>query len=150
MDHCWENRLINGQAEYRDIRQTHWDDVAASMEQRRGLGGYYHKRLSNLIKFIIPAGQKVLEIGSGDGDLLSSVEPCLGIGIDLSQKMCSTAKSNHPDLLIIQADAHYLPINEKFDFIILSDLINDLWDVQQVLKQVQRLCHKRTRIIINS
>jgi len=150
MDHSWENRLINGQAEYRDIRQTHWDDVAASMEQRRGLGGYYHKRLSNLIKFIIPAGQKVLEIGSGDGDLLSSIEPSLGLGIDLSPKMCSAAKSNHPGLLFIQADAHYLPINGKFDFIILSDLLNDIWDAQQVLKQVSRLCHKRTRIIINS
>jgi len=150
MDRNWDNRLINGQAEYRDIRQDHWDKVADSMKLWRGLGGYYHNRLSYLIKFIIPTGQKVLEIGSGGGNLLRSVKPSLGLGIDLSQKMCSAGKSHHPNLLFIQADAHYLPINEKFDFIILSDLMNDLWDAQQVLKQVRKLCHQRTRIIITS
>jgi len=38
---------------------------------------------------------------------------------------------------------------EKFDYIILSDLLNDLWDVQTVLEQIHRHCNANTRIIIN-
>ena len=40
-------------------------------------------------------------------------------------------------------------INETFDVIILSDLVNDLWDVQRVFEQIKPLCTPRTRIIIN-
>ena len=41
-------------------------------------------------------------------------------------------------------------LSEKFDVIILSDLVNDLWDVQTVLQQVRQLTTPRSRIIINS
>jgi hypothetical protein len=40
-------------------------------------------------------------------------------------------------------------IKETFDVIVLSDLVNDLWDVQRVLEQIKPLCHPRTRILMN-
>ena len=36
-----------------------------------------------------------------------------------------------------------------FDVIILSDLVNDLWDVQGVFEQVRALCDSHTRLILN-
>ncbi len=136
--------------DYMGARKAHWDRVASSLDQWRGLGGYYHRRLSYLVRDIIPPGQKVIEIGSGDGALLNSVKPAFGIGIDLSGKMCQHAGENFNQIHLIQADAHFLPVREKFDFIILSDLLNDLWDAQEVIKQIKPLCHQRTRIIINT
>ena len=50
----------------------------------------------------------------------------------------------------MHADAHALNLSEKFDVIILSDLVNDLWDVQTVFKNVSQLTTPRSRIIINS
>ena len=56
----------------------------------------------------------------------------------------------HPDLEFIRADAHDLStIKETFDIIILSDLVNDLWDVQRVLEQIRPLCQPHTRILMN-
>ena len=40
-------------------------------------------------------------------------------------------------------------LDEKFDFIILSDLVNDLWDVQQIFERLAAVCTPQTRIIIN-
>ena len=37
----------------------------------------------------------------------------------------------------------------EFDFIICSDLLNDLWDVQSVFEKISPHCHPRTRILIN-
>ena len=37
-----------------------------------------------------------------------------------------------------------------FDFIICSDLVNELWDVQEVFEVVARHCHPSTRVITNS
>jgi hypothetical protein len=36
-----------------------------------------------------------------------------------------------------------------FDVIILSDLLNDLWDVQATFVHIRRYCHARTRIVFN-
>jgi hypothetical protein len=64
--------------------------------------------------------------------------------------MLQRAREQHPHLDFIHADAHDLSsINESFDIIILSDLVNDLWDVQRVLEQVKRISTPHTRIIIN-
>jgi hypothetical protein len=43
-----------------------------------------------------------------------------------------------------------LDLTEKFDVIILSDLVNDVWDVQTVFQNIAKLTTSRTRIIINS
>jgi len=48
------------------------------------------------------------------------------------------------------ADAHDLEPGETFDVIICSDLVNELWDVQQVLEQARKLSHSGTRVIINN
>jgi ubiquinone/menaquinone biosynthesis C-methylase UbiE len=124
--------------------------VARSLSSWRGLGNYYHRRLSSLLQNQIPKNQKVLEIGCGDGNLLSSLSPSVGVGIDFSSQMCLRARSTHPELKIIQADAQSLPIRGMFDIIILSDLLNDVWDVQQVLQQTQEISSQETRVFINS
>ena len=49
-----------------------------------------------------------------------------------------------------EADAHDLSsVHGSFDAIILSDLVNDLWDVQGVFEQVRALCNSHTRLILN-
>lgn len=93
---------------------------------------------------------RILEIGCGLGDLLASLKPRFGVGIDFSQQIIQRAKQKHPQLNFVQADAHELPLKGTFDVIILSDLANDLWDVQHVFEAFQPLCHPGTRVLINS
>src|SRR5665647_565720 len=50
----------------------------------------------------------------------------------------------------MQADAHELDPKTKFDFVILSDLVNDLWDVQSVLQNIRSFTTPKSRIIITS
>jgi SAM-dependent methyltransferase len=134
---------------YQKERQEHWNKVAHSLSSWKGWGNYYHKRLSAILQNQIPINQKVLEIGCGNGDLLISLSPSVGIGIDFSPQMCLRAKSHHPELKILQADAQSLPVSGSFDFIILSDLLNDVWDVQLVLEQTRKISSQHTRIFIN-
>ncbi|MCX7681741.1 MAG: glycosyltransferase [Anaerolineae bacterium] len=135
---------------YQQSRQAHWDAVARRMDIRPGWGGYYHRRLTQVYRFLVPPGQRVLEIGCAQGDLLAALEPAVGVGVDFSLEMLRRAAQRHPHLRFVQADAHAISLNETFDVIILSDLLNDLWDVQRVLQEVARLSTPRTRLIINS
>lgn len=115
-----------------------------------GTGRYYHHRLARIYQNIVPEHQRVLELGCGRGDLLAALKPSLGVGIDFSAKMVEAASRHHPELRITLGDIHDLPVQSGFDYIILSDLVNDLWDVQRVFDQVAGACSPSTRVIINS
>lgn len=119
------------------------------MENWSGWGGAYHRRLAEVYRSLVAPGLRVLEIGCGRGDLLAELEPALGVGVDFSSAMLHTASTRHPNLCLIQADAHSLPLSGDFDIIILSDLVNDLWDVHAVFEEVARLSGPQTRILLN-
>ena len=135
---------------YQGERIAYWDRLARQSDRWRGLGGYYHRRLTQVYQFLVPPGKCVLEIGCARGDLLAALRPARGVGVDFSNEMLQRAARRHPELEWVQADAHALSLDEKFDYIILSDLINDLWDVQAVFQQVARVSHPRTRLILNT
>lgn len=129
-------------------RIAHWDDLAG--EARNRFSRYYHQRLTQVYRHLVAEGQRVLELGCGLGDLLASLNPSFGLGVDFSRRMIREASRRHPQLRFVHADVHELPVTDRFDLIILSDLIHDLWDVQAVLEQAARVSHHRTRLIINS
>ncbi|MFB0533935.1 MAG: glycosyltransferase [Anaerolineae bacterium] len=138
------------QMRYSQSRMVHWDTVASQMDTWTGWGGYYHRWLTQVYQSLVAPGLRVLEVGCGKGDLLAALKAAVGVGVDFSREMIRRAAQRYPNLHFIQADAHALCLGEPFDVIILSDLVNDLWDVQTVLEQIRPLTTPRTRIILNS
>jgi SAM-dependent methyltransferase len=135
---------------YREARLRHWDGVAIKRDHWQGLGGAYHARLLEIYRFLTVPGLSVLEVGCGQGELLASLRPASGLGVDFSGQMLERAREKYPELSLLQADAHDLSgIREQFDVVIFSDLVNDIWDVEAALKQVRRLSHPGTRLIMN-
>jgi 2-polyprenyl-3-methyl-5-hydroxy-6-metoxy-1,4-benzoquinol methylase len=144
MNHTFETEFN----EYQQTRQRFW--AQQDDEPKRSLGGYYHRALQSIYGHLVTSQASILEIGCGGGDLLASLKPSQGLGIDFCQSIVDQAQRAHPTLEFICADAHELNLQGRtFDFIILSELVNDLWDVQTVLNQVKACCHPQTRIIFN-
>jgi 2-polyprenyl-3-methyl-5-hydroxy-6-metoxy-1,4-benzoquinol methylase len=134
--------------QYRKLRRENWDSVARGHYPT--WGRYYHRRLEEVYRQNIPAGSTVLEVGCGKGNLLAALKPSIGVGIDLSAEMIKAASTHHPQLQFIVGDIHDAELgNRTFDFIILSDIINDLWDLQFVLNRLQPHCRPETRLVFN-
>ncbi len=97
-------------------------------------------------------GGKVLDLGCGNGDLLASLEPEIGLGIDFSEKTVEAARARHPDLEFKLGDVEdpllLTSLEGPFDLVVLSDTIGELEDVQSTLLHLHALCHDETRIII--
>lgn len=64
--------------------------------------------------------------------------------------MLHRAAYHYLKIQFIQADAHAIALKGKFDIIILSDLVNDLWDVQVAFENPRQLTLPRTLLILNS
>jgi len=135
---------------YSDARRTRWNEIGRRRRGAAGLSRSYHARLEQIYRWLVPPGRSVLEVGCGTGDLLSALRPDNGVGADFSPGMLDVARARHPGLELVEADAHDLRLDRTFDFIIVSDLVNDLWDVQAVFTRLQPMCHSGTRIIINA
>jgi ubiquinone/menaquinone biosynthesis C-methylase UbiE len=99
---------------------------------------------------VIPEGSTVLEIGSGNGDLLNAVKPSRGVGIDFSGKMVALARKKYPHLEFLCLDGEQFSLREKFDYILLSDIFCSLVDIQAVLKCIRPLVSKHTRLVISN
>ncbi len=134
---------------YTNTRRDHWDRVARLYRDRAGWGDAYHRRLREVYAFLVSPGQRVLELGCSEGDLLAALKPGVGVGVDYSEEALGSARRRHPELRFVLADAHDFAWDEPFDVVILSDLLNDVWDVQSVLDNLARATQPHTRIIVN-
>jgi SAM-dependent methyltransferase len=136
-------------ATYTETRRQYWEEYAATASKWASHRRYYQRRLAEIYKLSVPPGMRILELGCGDGQLLAKLEPAYGYGIDLSGRLIDRARSQYPGLHFEKRDAGNLQLEGEFDFIICSDLLNDLWDVQTVFEQIAGHCHPGTRILIN-
>jgi len=129
-------------------RISHFDSIAPMRHKWRRKGKYYHKKLEQYLRYIIPKGSSVLEIGCGTGELLAAVCPDRGVGVDISPGMVAQAKKNFPHLEFKVDDLEDLKITEKFDYVILSETIGHVDDIQLAFRQLHKVCRTDTRIII--
>jgi len=146
--------MTDAESTYRAARIAHWNRIAAQKNDPERPGVFYQKLLEHYYRMMVQPDLRVLELGCGGGDLLAALKPSFGVGVDFSFEMLNIARAKHPECQFVQADVHdqvfeNLAADDPFDVIILSDLINDLWDVQTVFENMRRFCHPRTRIIIN-
>jgi 2-polyprenyl-3-methyl-5-hydroxy-6-metoxy-1,4-benzoquinol methylase len=139
---------ISSKNRYFSERVQHWDNVAN--ESFSNSSSYYHRYLERVYKYIIPSGLRVLEIGCGKGELLASVNPKEGVGADQSGEMIRQAKENFPQLHFVHSTGEDVRLEGTFDVVILSDLLNNVWDVQELMAHVRQYCSDSTRIVINA
>ena len=144
-----ENEQASKFSAYTQKRRGYWSAFAQQFSRWESARSAYQRRLTEVYSFLIPPGMRVLEVGSGTGDLLAKLRPSYGVGIDFCPEMLALARKRHPELHFFEADAHSLDLNQKFDYIVCADLVNDLWDVQKVLQNVAHHCHPGTRILLN-
>jgi len=134
----------------KDAIKNYFNSIAPVRQHWKKKRKYYNKSLEQYFSFLIPAGSRVLEIGCGTGELLDSVKPSYGVGIDFSAEMIQIASKSFPHLHFKVDDIEELRLEEKFDYIIMSDLTMSLWDVQLAFQNLPKVCHERTKIVISN
>ncbi len=125
-----------------------FDRLASQREYWQRRASYYYHDQCRYLRFLIPEGLRVLEIGCGLGDQLAALKPRRGLGIDLSEAMVKEASKRHPEIEFQVGDGETLALDEKFDVVLLVDVVGHVIDVESTLKQLRRCCTPTTRIVI--
>lgn len=134
----------------RQIRELA-DRLAPERETWIRRNAYYYEQDYRYMRFLVPKGLRVLDLGCGTGRLLATLKPSQGIGVDISPYMVEIAQQKHPELEFRVGDVEDPELIESlggpFDIIVLSDTIGSLEDCQATLSSLHRLCTPDTRVI---
>src|SRR3982074_3766286 len=130
----------------------HFEANGDELERWREFNAAYHDDDRKFMRFLVPPGKRVLELGCGNGHMLAALEPSFGVGVDFSPKTIAKARTLYPHLNFVQGDvedpAAVASIEGPFDYIVLADTIGLLEDIDGTLRLVHQLCAPSTRIII--
>ena len=129
--------------------RDHYDRVASSRDRWYERSRYYHRHVESTVGAIVPPGASVLELASGTGNLLASLKPSRGVGVDLSPESVRIAQRNHPELEFVVGDAESFELSgEAFDYIVASDLVGELEDIAAMLECARNVSHRNTRLVL--
>lgn len=110
---------------------------------------YYGRQIQRLVENLILPGSRVLDVGCGFGDLLASLGAVRGVGIDISPATVALARARHPELDLRVADVERDVLPEgPFDFILLSDVLGYLDDIQRAIERLRPLLAPGGRLIV--
>jgi len=110
---------------------------------------YYWNDVGHSINYFIHEDDSVLEVACGVGRTISRLKGKNKTGIDFSPEMIGQARELFPDINFQVMDAEDIQLDQKFDVIVLSNCIGFFDDVLKVFKQLKKVSHPKTRIIIN-
>jgi ubiquinone/menaquinone biosynthesis C-methylase UbiE len=129
--------------------KAYFNQQAPKRAKGSGLNAYYWRDIYQYVDYFIDEESSVLEIGCGTGELLHNLKAKKKTGIDFSEGMIQEAQSKYPDIQFITGEAENLDDSVKYDVIILSNLVGYLHDVQAVFTELNKVCHERSKIIVN-
>jgi SAM-dependent methyltransferase len=133
------------------IRRLH-DELSVHREHWLQKAAFFHSEDLLYLKFVIPEGSRILELGCGTGHLLAALKPSYGVGVDFSEGMIAEARKAHPELTFLLGDiedadfAGSLP--GPFDVILVVDTVGVLDDCQKFFESLHTLCTRDTRIVV--
>lgn len=144
-------RPATGAIPVEQLREA-FDELAPQRPQWMQRNAFYYEDDHRYMRFLVPEGSRVLELGCGTGHLLAALRPSAGVGVDISARMVEQARAAHPDLTFVVGDmddaACLDSLDGPFDVIVLSDAIAHMQDVQRTFEQLHRLCTPDTRVIV--
>ena len=131
-----------------DHIREHFDKIAPMYDTYKKKNSWYYNSLKKIYASIIPTGKDVIEIGCGTGEILNSLSPKYGLGIDISPKMIEIARGKFSHLDFQACAASDINAERTFDYIIMPDVIEHLDEPARQLSTLRKLANDNTRLVM--
>ena len=134
-----------------DIKE-YFERVAPVWEHWHTKNAFYHASMRDLIRGMIPPESRVLEVGSGTGDLLASLKPRRGIGLNLAEGLTERARQKNPqfEFHTIDVDSTISPPTFEPDYVVMTNMLDYVYDVWDMLEALKPAIQEGTLLIITT
>lgn len=117
----------------KNFENNRWENI----DQK---GFFRHSAILELVK-----EKNILDIGCGDGLLLISLREkgVKGIGVDVSDVAIKKCREKGLEVVLADVNDSHMPFPDKsFDLVILSDVLEHLYEPGSILREAKRLSEK--------
>lgn len=135
--------------------RAHYDEWADRTPAWRGRRAAYYEEIDRFVDRLVPPGASVLDAGCGTGELLGRLRRPRMLGIDFSPRQIDLARARHPNAAFETADLEDPEAMEDlaarygtYDWIVLSNVVDEVDDVWQVFRNLRAFCHPGTRLLV--
>ena len=133
-------------------QQQYIDQNATSHLRLRSLNRYFRSEISRLISSQVPEGSSVIDLGCGDGSLLSEINASVAVGIDIAPVLGVTeVTGGNTHIEIFQSSIElfdFKQLNRKFQYVVLSGVLEHVYDVLRILQSIQETIDTESRVIV--
>jgi SAM-dependent methyltransferase len=132
--------------------RNYYNSIAPDWEGWRSKNRFYHDQVKELVVGAIAPGRRVLDIGSGAGDVLAAARPSEGLGLNVSERLTELARGKYPDLRFktFDADAVVLPDGFRPDYVVSVNLLDHAYDIYDLFDSVRDAVTERTLVVITT
>jgi SAM-dependent methyltransferase len=132
--------------------RSYFNSIAPEWERWRSRNRFYHEQVEELVVGAIAPGRRVLDIGSGVGDVLAAAEPSEGVGINVAERLTQLAREKHPGLTFetFDADAVKLPDGFDPDYVVSVNLLDHAYDIYDLFAGIRGAVTERTLILVTT
>jgi 2-polyprenyl-3-methyl-5-hydroxy-6-metoxy-1,4-benzoquinol methylase len=138
-----------------DATRQHWDNLALEYDDLKQRNDAYYGALKQCFDRAVPAECRasVLDVGCGTGQVLASLSPGRGVGIDLSEQMIDKAREQfalRKELAFLAIDARAAGELGPFDAVISADTMEHVEDWPMVVEAIVHACRPGGLIVIST
>ena len=130
----------------------HFQDIADRYDYWKEKNAYYYENIRRMLREHVPAHVRVVEIGTATGDILASLKPSAGLGIDVSEGMVAIARSKHanePNLRFAAMDIAERREPFDTDWIVIVDVLEHVPDLPAFMRDLARLTPMNARVFVS-
>lgn len=135
-----------------DSNREFYERIAPDWDYWHEKNAFYHRKMTELIRGMIPPGGKVLELGCGTGDLLAALRPRAGIGLNLADGLTARARAKHPEFRFETVEVDEAKIDEGFtpDYVVLNQMLDYVYDVWDCFESLRPAVTDHTLLVMTS
>jgi len=130
----------------------YFDSIAEDYDRWHGKMSYFVEHTTTFLRGCIPEGKSVLLVGALSPEILMSLKPSRGVGIDVSPRLIQEVRKRNTDPRIsyITGSPEEVDLDEKFDHIILLNVADITEDLFVLIESLRRFSTQDTRVVIST
>lgn len=111
---------------------------------------FFHSQVNNLIASQVHSGSTVVDIGASDLSTLVACKPRLAVGVDIAQGFTTHKSHENTKISFLEKAVEELsesPLPNP-DFVVMSLVLDEVYDVQNVLNQANNWMSRDSRLVL--
>jgi 2-polyprenyl-3-methyl-5-hydroxy-6-metoxy-1,4-benzoquinol methylase len=111
---------------------------------------FFHREVNRLVVAQVAPDSRVIDVGCADGSLLASCSIQQAAGIDIDAEALGRSANHLTEVEWIPEPVESIEVAplESPDYVVLSMVLDEVYDAQPVLEQVHGWCAPDTRVVV--